>query len=294
MHPTTQKGNPSRPADQNVRHLFQHSENPRDREIELVPFFCVEARIDFNDIRTGFRETVSLSKALEIYSDNADLLWTDDMIRDVDFARTSAHVPVGARLAALPDFVNAGFISRMENQFAQYLLRSFEARIFRNFDLNLYSLSGESRPDFCRRCLELFDGPKRREMDGLHEVFIRKLEQTRQKYLGTTEPDGLEQAKAESRNRDAFSRCAERIADLFYCAELMMDLAVPPPQYLLGMQEYEEKLISLEAEAHRAITDLAGRYNEKARAIDEYILHPNLKDIHFVRSCVLWAPKGAA
>jgi hypothetical protein len=35
-------------------------------------------------------------------------------------------------------------------------------------------------------------------------------------------------------------------------------------------------------------------YEEKARSLDEYNLHPNPKDIHFVRSGVLWMPKKVA
>jgi hypothetical protein len=285
---------PQSHAAEKLRQLYQITEDSRDGESELIPFFCVEARVDFNDVRTGFRETVSLSKALEIYSTNADLLWTDDMVRDVNLLATTSSVPNGIRLGILPDFVDANFLTRMENQFVQYLLRSFEARIYRNFDLNLYSFSGESRADFCRRCLELFDGQKRQELDRLHEVFNRKLEQIRQKYLSFAEPREFEQAKSEIRNKDAFSRFSERIAELFYMAELRMKPVPDPIQYSSGMQELEERLISLELEAHQAIVALSDVYDEKARAIDEYILHPNLKDVHFVRSCILWMPKGAA
>jgi hypothetical protein len=60
------------------------------------------------------------------------------------------------------------------------------------------------------------------------------------------------------------------------------------------MQELEEQLISVELDARRAIAKLEDSYAEKARSIDEYILHPNLKDIHFVRSCILWMPGQAA
>jgi len=281
-------------AAEKLKQLYQVTGHSRDAEIELIPFFCVEARIDFNDVRTGFRETVSLSKALEIYSTNADLLWTDDMVRDVNLLATTTSVPNGVRLGSLPDFIDANFLTRMENQFVQYLLRSFEARIYRNFDLNLYSFSGESRADFCRRCLELFDGQKRQELDRLHEVFNRKLEQIRQKYLSLAEPREFEEAKSEIRNKDAFSRFSERIAELFYMAELRMKPVPDPIQYSSGMQELEERLISLELEAHHASAALSDVYDEKARRIDEYTLHPNLKDIHFVRSCILWMPKGAA
>ncbi len=282
-----------RQAAEKIKQLYQVPENCRP-ETELIPFFCIEARIDFNDVRTGFRETVSLHKALEIYSNNADLLWTDDMIRDVDSSRTASSAPNGIRMGVLPNFVDANFFTRMENQFIQYLLRSFQVKIYRNFDLNLYSFSGETHSDFCKRCLELFDGPRRQELDKLHEVFERRLEQAKQKYLSATDTTGLEQAKSESRNKDSYSRCSERISQLFYHAELRMDETFESPQPSAEMQELDEKLLSLESEAHEAIAKVQDQYDEKARAIDEYILHPNLKDIHFVRSCILWMPKGAA
>lgn len=291
MSSTTAKGHLFPGADR-IKQLYQRLEGPSGSAAEWIPLFCVEARIDFNDVRTGFRETVSLSKALEIYSDNAEMLWTDDMIRDVDLLKASSSAPEGVRLSALPDFVNANFLTRMENQFVQYLLRSFGTKIYRNFDLNVYSLSGESRSDFCRRCLDLFAGQKRRELDQRHEVFNRKLEQVKQKYIGVTDSGELEKAKSESRNRDVFSRCSEQMAELFNSAELRLKRLPYPPRISSSMQELEERLLGLEWEARQAITRLADFFEEKANAIDEYILHPNLKDIHFVRSCILWMPKG--
>jgi hypothetical protein len=275
-----------------VKQLYRVIEEEALRENDLLPFFCVEARVDFNDVRTGFRHTVSLSKALEIYSDSADLLWTDDMIQDVDLAKTSTLVPAGACLGNLPDFIDANFLTRMENQFVQYLLRSFEVRIYRNYNLNLYSGSGESRTDFHRRCRETFDGAKRQELDELHDVVNRKLEQLKQKYLGAAEIPEIEQSRTESRNRDAYSRCSDRMTELFNSAEFEINSGARPPQSSAGMQEFEERLSSLEWEARQAIQTLADSYKEKAAEIDEYILHPNLKDIHFVRSCILWMPKG--
>ncbi len=258
---------------------------------DWIPFFCVEARIDFNDVRTGFRETVSLCKALEIYSDNADLLWTDDMIRNIDLSRTSTSVPEGVRLGILPHFVNPNFLAQMENQFVQYLLRSYAARIFRNFDLNVYSLSGESRADFCWRCLELFEGSKRSELDKLHEVFNRMLEQAKQKYLGRVESGALEPSKSESRNRDIFTRYSDQMTELFSSSGLRLRPMPNLPPQDSAVPELEERLTALEWEARQEISRLTDSFNEKASAIDEYILHPNLKDIHFVRSCILWMPK---
>jgi hypothetical protein len=277
-----------------LKQLYQLTEGSSSRETVWVPFFCAEARIDFNDVRTGLRATISLSKALEIYSDKADLLWTDDMIRDIDLEKTTSAIPDGMRPGILPSFVDANFIAQMENQFVQYLLRSFEVKIFRNFDLKIYSFLGESQDAFCNRCLEMFDGPRRQDLDKLHEIFNRKLEQARQRYLSGSDTVELELAKSESRNKDAFSRSLEHIADIFYRAELRMNPVLDPSPYSKELHELEERLLSLEAEAVEAITHLSDTYVEKARAIDEYIIHPNLKDIHFVRSCILWISTGAA
>jgi hypothetical protein len=60
------------------------------------------------------------------------------------------------------------------------------------------------------------------------------------------------------------------------------------------MTELEERLRSLEVEARQAIKNLQESYQEQSQALDEYILHPNPKDIHFVRSCILWMPQRTA
>jgi hypothetical protein len=261
---------------------------------EYFPFFYAEARIDFNDVRTGLRETVSLSKALEIYPNIADLLWTEDMVRDVDFGMTTSAIPGTVSLNSLPDFVDAHFIAHMEIQFVQYLLRSFVARVYRNYALNIYSHSGESRTEFAGRCRELLEGPRRKEADRLHEVFKRKLEQAKEKYLLIDVPPGLELAKSESQKRNSFYRSSERIADFFLRGDVLPNLNPEATPGARGATELEERLLSLETEARHAIDKLQDSYQEKAQALDEYLLHPNPKDIHFVKSCILWMPHRAA
>ena len=277
-----------------VKHLYLRAQEGATPGIEYFPYFHVEVRIDFNDVRTGLRETVSLNKALEIYSDNADLLWIDDMVRDVDADKTMPSPPDAVHLGLLPAFVNANFISRMETQFIQYVLRSFAVRLYRNSVLNVYSRSGESRAEFSGRCLELLNGPKREELDLLHEVFDRRLEQLKEKYLGMDESCGLEQTREEVQNKDIFSHYSEQIAELFLKAELLVHPPTASSRYLPQMQELEERLMALELEAQQAVAALGDVYEEKARSLDEYILHPNLKDIRFVRSGILWMPKKAA
>jgi hypothetical protein len=133
----------------------------------------------------------------------------------------------------------------------------------------------------------------RHELDLLHDVFNRRLEQIKQKYLSAGVPSDLEQAKIDSRNKDLFTRASERIDDFFVRVDLNLNPASDVLHKALGIQELEDQLFSLEREVQQAIKKLLNSYAEKARTIDEYILHPNLKDIHFARSCILWMPVKA-
>jgi hypothetical protein len=215
------------------------------------------------------------------------------MIRDVDPAKIISSIPDSCHCTNLPDFIDVGFISRMETQFVQYLLRSFVTGIYRNSALNIYSLSGESRAEFAGRCLDLFASPMRKELDLLHDVFKRRLEQLKEKYLASNESSGLEQARMESQDRDIFSRYSDYIAELFQRSNLGAYHPIEPFPNSSVMRELEERLAALGFEAQNAIMKLNNSYEEKARALDEYTLHPNLKDIHFVRTCILWMPKKA-
>ena len=277
-----------------LKYLFMEPEDHGSPQREYFPYFYVEARVDFNDVRTGLRETVSLSKALEIYSNEAELLWVEDMIHDVDIQKTRTSLPESVRLCSLPHFVDANYISRMETKFIQYLLRSFVTTVYRNYALNIYSFAGETRDDFVRRCLELLDGPKRKELDLLHDVFKRRLEQTKEKLLLIEEPLGLELAKMESQNKSIFFHYSEGIDEHFLRGEIAPDSDLRAIPYSSAVPELEERLRSLELEARQEIKKLQDSYLEKAQTLDEYLLHPNPKDIHFVRSGVLWMPKKAA
>jgi hypothetical protein len=215
------------------------------------------------------------------------------MVQDVDPQKMSSCAPEGVYFGSLPEYVDANFVSHMETQFLKYLLRSFAIEIYRNSVLNVYSNAGESRSEFIGRCMELLDAPMRRELDLLHDVFNRRLEQLREKYLVSEEAAGLEQARLESHNKDIFSRYSDSIAERFLFGQFTSGRSINPFHLSPGMPELEERLVTLGIEAQNAIANLANSYEEKACALDEYLLHPNLKDIHFVRSGVLWMPKKA-
>ncbi|MBP1622185.1 MAG: hypothetical protein H6Q07_205 [Acidobacteria bacterium] len=292
MRENPQNNRPS--ASASTKFLFLETGHATEPSVEYAPFFFVEARVDFKDIRTGYRSMVSLSRAMELHPLSSDLSLVEDMFQSVDPRNVRTTIPGFACLGTLPEFVDTGFMSQMENLFIRYLLNSFKAKVYRNSELDVYSSAGESRPDFTVRCMDLLGSARRRDLDALHEVFNRRLGQIGQKYVNTGAAEDFDLAKSVSHGRDIFSDYLERIAELF-----LRSGSMPPPE--AGSRrnpqsrlEMEERLLSLESEAQLAVARLWDSYEEKARSVDEYILHPNLKDIHIVRSCILWMPAAAA
>ena len=281
------------PAIENIKNLFWISRSPAEQELEYCPRLYLEAKIDFNDVRTGFQETCNINITVEIPSGRLDPFWDLDAIRDIHPENLCQDVPLNVCFSSLPAHVDKPFISWIETKFIQYLLRNFTVKVYRNFSLDEYSFSGETRNDFIIRCLELNKAPMHREFDLLHEVFNRKLERLQQKYLGKEDSQDLEPYKTDLQNRELFNRIQERISELFLRTEFNIQHIVSSSGTAQGMNELQERLQATYFEAQEAVSRILDSYEEKTKSVDEYIIHPAMKDIHFVRSCVLWTPEGA-
>src|SRR5262249_52587299 len=127
---------------------------------------------------------------------------------------------------------------------------------------------------------------------------VRKLEQLRQKYLmGGIVPlagKDFDTAKLDSLLHNQMHRVSERIANLFIQTELTLEGVItdPPPSRTSSM-ELEARLVNIESEARQEIRRLVSHYRDRVQTIDDYTVRPNLKDLHMVRSCILWMPRPA-
>ncbi|MDM7996665.1 MAG: hypothetical protein QUT30_13410 [Acidobacteriota bacterium] len=292
MHQDPQRHSGSIPG--SIKQLFFDTERPPADGSVYAPYFYAEVRIDFNDVRTGYRTTVSLSKAVEIHAAYPDLLIAEDMVRDIDPQRIKAAGSDAAFRGTLPPFVDTGFMAQMEAQFIQYLMRCFKARVYRNSVLAAYSNAGESLSEFASRCLDMLSEARRLELDALHDVFTRRLEQIRQKHLSAGSSESLDRAKAESQDRNLFLGYSDRIADLFLKPEISLNARTDARCLPENNPDLAENLAALESEARQSVSVVCDAYLYKSQSMDEYILHPNLKDIHLVRCCILWIPVRGA
>ena len=74
--------------------------------------------------------------------------------------------------------------------------------------------------------------------------------------------------------------------------ELTLDRTLDDaPGRALAPTEIQARLSDIEAEARQEIRRLVEHYRDRVQTIDEYTIHPNLKDLHVVRSSILWLPR---
>jgi len=270
--------------------LYLPPKTPGKGAVEYFPCVYIEAIIDFNDIRTGYKGAEKLARALTIYKNHAVAGWAEEIIHDANVDRIHETAPKAARLGTLPEFVDVEFIENVKKRYIEYLTRTWKKLFYRNSELNIYSGANESREDFLIRCREQLLGQMREELNNLRVVSNRMQEQLKEKYLGISEAEMPESIPLtlETNDRDIYSRYAERIAALFLNASSQVadvETAVPRME---KNSEIEERLITLTADARHKITQLREQYEKKAARIDEYILRPNLKNIHCERSGILW------
>ena len=275
-----------------IESLYLSPEASDNAAVEYFACVYIDASIVFNDIRTGYRGTVKLIRALKVYENHAIPGWSEDIILDSDAGRIMESPPEAARLRQPPVFMDAEFINNVEKRYIEYLIRTWKKILYRNSELNIYYSEGESKEDFIVRCREQFSWQMSEELKRLRVIFNRMQKQLKEKYLGTIETELPESTllTLEVTDRDIYSRYADYIAALFLNADSESAAIKASIPRMDKSSELEERLVALTAEARHRIALLRESYEKKAGLIDEYILRPNHKNIHCERSGVLWVP----
>ncbi len=274
-----------------MKQFYCAGESEQAPQAEYEPRFYFEARVDFIDLRTGFHHTTSVSETVRLLPPEGEMLWTPDMLEPVDPERVQPEAPPDVRLRPLPPFVSDEALRFYERYVIQYLMRTAGIRLLRNRELNLCSTQGEHPDDFHRRCLERFKDPFRREMDLLHEVAHRRLEQLKNKYLDDTVPDEFDMSGIALKNRNRWRLAADRITKIYLRTDVLADAPAlqaqdaEPPR-----NEIKERLWEVEEEVCRQVRGLLRRFRESAAAVDDYFVRASHKDIHLVRTGILWLP----
>jgi hypothetical protein len=115
-----------------IENLYLTPEAPRKAATEYFPCVYIEADIDFNDVRTGYKGTVKLARALKIYDSHAVPGWSEEIIHDADIDRIQETQPRSARLCQPPEFMDVEFINSVKKRYIEYLTRTWKKILYRN------------------------------------------------------------------------------------------------------------------------------------------------------------------
>jgi len=295
MHSNPQLHSSQQAARSLIKHYYLLDAR-QPSELEYAPRLYFEAKIDISDVRSGIRDTCSANLSVEIWPMDGDALWTRDMLVPVDSSFVEPGFPETQNLRKLPEFVDESYLSRVESLFLSFLIRYFEIKVYLNSELRVYSNPLESLEDFKKRCVDMLSEAFRGELYDLQQVFVRKLEQVREKYQrasqGLDPGQDFEAVKVASHWKSRMHQTSERITDLFLDTELTLKDASDSPRPRAAASDLDQRLLALEIEAWQEIQRLLDRYQSMVQTIDDYTIHPNLKDIHLVRVCILWMPQG--
>jgi hypothetical protein len=290
--PLNQRMLDDRALSRRVKRLYLKPAGVPGPAAEYFPHYYFVAKVDVDDVRSGFRESRSVCSALEIYPYDPDWVWTEDMVREVRPEMLQEHPPESVRLHPLPSFVDDGVIARVETQFVLHIVRHVKARFYRNEALKLFSIAGETHADFKSRCMDRLNETLRRELDAEQEIFGRRFELIRERHGRELQAEELHSPAIALRKRQWLRVISEQTYQLFLNSDLFSD-PVAAPALSLGepKSDMEEKLLSIHADACRAAGARIHALREKADAIDEYAVHPGLRDVHVARTCVAWMPR---
>ncbi|GAB4220031.1 MAG: hypothetical protein Kow001_00030 [Acidobacteriota bacterium] len=242
-----------------------------------------DVRLDYLDVRSGARGRASLTLAAPPLVD-PELEWTEDLVETAPEAELVEIVPPGP----------ASWPGGSEDQMRRFLLRCFRLGIWRNSALGVYSVPGETREDFLRRCIELLSDEQDKALQDIRQVYLRRILELEQRALDSLEHPLWEGEQVDRRAvdiRDAFSEIRE-IFSRYLQTPPGADLAVPDVSGWGEKLDVEcrERMEKLWMDLLPILNRIRGRLLWRAGQIEPYTMSLNHSSIDIQPRGFLWPP----
>lgn len=244
-------------------------------------FLLFDVRLDFQDVRSGYRGSESGLYYAENLADS-ELDWTPDMVRATEWAilqEISAPAPLQ-------------WPAEADGRIKRFFLKYYRTTILRNRELNLYSQPSESKKEFIQRTAEHLLEERRSTLAQIRDLFLRRFLEAEQKSLATLEAGewGPEQSpQVAARIRDAFSEIRDQFSQCF----LRDDWQQLQPEDLDWGQELDvesqERLEQLRQEFINLYNKASATLFQRADNVDSYDVTLSHSDIDVVSRAFFWS-----
>ncbi len=242
-----------------------------------------DVRLDYLDVRSGARGRASQVLAAPPLVDS-ELEWTEDLVETVPEAELVEIAPPGP----------ACWPGGSEDQMRRFLLRCFRLGIWRNGALGVYSVPGESREDFQRRCIELLADEQDAALQDIRQVYLRRILELEQRALDSLEHPLWEGEQVDRRAadiRNAFSEIRE-IFSQYLLTPPGADLELPDVAGWGEKLDVEsrERMEKLWMDLLPVLNRIRGRLLWRAGQIEPYTMSLSHSSIDIQPHGFLWPP----
>lgn len=245
-----------------------------------------DVRLDYLDVRSGVRGRASHLLAAPPLVDS-DLEWTGDLVETVPKTELVEIAPPRP----------AGWPGGSEDQMRRFLLRSFRLGIWRNSALGVYSVPGETREDFLRRCIELLSDEQDEASQDIRQVYLRRILELERRALDSLEHplwEGEQVDRRAAEIRNAFSEIRE-IFSRYLLTPPGPDLVLPATAGWSEKLDAEsrERMEKLWTDLLLLLNRIRGRLLWRSRQIEAYTVSLSHSDIDIQPGGFLWPPPSA-
>jgi len=241
-----------------------------------------EVRLDFHDVRSGLAGSDAALYTAPVLVD-PELDWTADMVATVKWPDFQELEP--APEVPWPEWA--------DGQIIRHFLKHHRIVLLRNSESGLYSMLGESRDDFLRRCLDFLSTAQAQSLMQLRDLFLRRFLEAETRYFGRLGEDELAGETGVAREvelRDVFSGIRDRFSACFSQAQRgplsREEFSWVGPRDV----EVRERLESLRDEFVSQFNLFYEQLYAKAAQAEEYEVALSHSDIEVMSHAYLWTP----
>lgn len=244
------------------------------------PALLFEVRLDIRDNRSGFAGS-TLEHFVAPLVDDAELEWARDMVESVD--------PAELQEIEMPSPVSWPVMA--DNQLIRYLVHNYRRLILINSEMLVYSEGSETKEDFVSRCLSLLVPERRRELEMIRDIFLRRfleLETRCVEIVSSDEWAGVSRYSQLSNLRDVFSVIREDFSSCFLGDEFAFLSQETLRWKPLDTVEIEERLQAVRAEFINRFNQITESALERAGRVEPYEVPVSPSHVDIVSRGFLW------
>jgi hypothetical protein len=270
-----------------------------DEELNLtvLPHLMGQFHYDKYDVRSGTKHSDELCLAIPLDSPGMEITCTPDDILAVRRELLHSLPQKSLKLDLWNGAIEQELFQLLEDSFLEFICRHFRIRIFRNFELGIFSRYNEPRELFEARCRERAEELLHHRLPEIKSRYDRQLEQFKNRYLMEYHHVAGREASTRQSPNDLlyshFLRVREQMTNIFSrFSYLSDDIASNMESAGSTGHELQEDLDRLLKRAWNDILDLAVEYRPVVSSIESYSISLAKGELVLDQIALLWRPQG--